>query len=102
MLSVRSVSWKSRAYPKSIGTFRPLNHQGFTHRLSSLAILEQRDGSLQNSSLSALTAAQKLGGPITALVAGSNVKSVAEIAAKVKGVDKIITINNGAYDKVCN
>lgn len=68
--------------------------------LSSLAILEQRDGKLQNSSLSAVTAAQKLGGSITGFIAGSGVKSVAEEAAKVNGLDKIIMVENGAYDKV--
>lgn len=68
--------------------------------LSSLAILEQREGKLNNGSLSAVTAAQKLGGPITAFLAGSNIKSVAEEAAKVGGVEKVLVVENGAYDKV--
>lgn len=68
--------------------------------LSSLAVLEQREGKLQNASLSAVTAAQKLGGSITGFIAGSGVKSVVEEAAKVKGLDKIIMVENGAYDKV--
>ena len=72
----------------------------FAPFLNSLAILEQREGKLQNASLSAVTAAQKLGGSITGFIAGSNVKSVAEEAAKVKGLDKIIMIENAAYDKV--
>ncbi|KAG5302573.1 electron transfer flavoprotein alpha-subunit [Histoplasma capsulatum] len=38
--------------------------------LSTLAVLEQRDGKIQGSSLSAITAAQKLGGSVTAFVAG--------------------------------
>lgn len=69
--------------------------------LSSLAILEQREGKLNHGSLSAVTAAQKLGGSITGFLAGSNIKAVAEEAAKVEGVEKIIAIENGAYDKVC-
>jgi hypothetical protein len=69
--------------------------------LSSLAVLEQRDGKLNVSSLAAVTAAQKLGGTVTGLVAGSGVKAVAEEAAKVKGLEKIIFVENGAYDKVC-
>lgn len=68
--------------------------------LSALAILEQRDGQLNTGSLSAITAAQKLGGPVHAFVAGSSIKSVAEEAAKVEGVEKIIAVENGAYDKV--
>jgi electron transfer flavoprotein alpha subunit len=68
--------------------------------ISSLAILEQREGKLNNGSLSAVTAAQKLGGSITGFLAGSNIKSVAEEAAKVGGIETIIAIDNGAYDRV--
>jgi electron transfer flavoprotein alpha subunit len=68
--------------------------------LSTLAILEQSEGELQHQSLSAVTAAQKLGGSIAGFIAGSNVKPVAEEAAKVNGVEKIIMVENGAYDKV--
>ncbi|EDN91744.1 conserved hypothetical protein [Sclerotinia sclerotiorum 1980 UF-70] len=67
--------------------------------LSSLAVLEQREGKLNHGSLGAVTAAQKLGGSITAFIAGSNIKSVAEEAAKVAGIEKIIAIDNAAYDK---
>lgn len=67
--------------------------------LSSLAVLEQRDGKLNVSSLAAVTAAQKLGGSVAAIVAGSNIKAVAEEAGKVKGIDKVIFVDNGAYDK---
>ena len=68
--------------------------------LSTLAILEQREGQLQNASLSAVTAAQKLGGSITGFIAGSNVRPVAEEAAKVNGLEKIMIVENGSYDKV--
>lgn len=67
--------------------------------LSALAILEQRDGQLNTGSLSAVTAAQKLGGSVHGFLAGSNIKSVAEQAAKVEGVEKIVAVENGAYDK---
>ena len=69
--------------------------------LSSLAVLEQRDGKLNHGSLGAVTAAQKLGGSITGFVAGSNIKGVAEEAAKVAGIEKVIAVDNEAYDKVC-
>lgn len=72
----------------------------FARLLSTLAILEQREGQLLNASLSTVTAAQKLGGSVTGFLAGSNVKPVAERAALVKGLDKIIMVENGAYDKV--
>ncbi|KAL7821133.1 hypothetical protein V8C26DRAFT_392601 [Trichoderma gracile] len=67
--------------------------------LSTLAILEQRDGQLVHGSLSAITAGIKLGGPVHGFLAGSKVSSAAEQAAKVKGVEKIITVENDAYDK---
>ncbi|KAJ3961043.1 Electron transfer flavoprotein alpha-subunit [Colletotrichum tropicale] len=67
--------------------------------LSTLALLEQREGQLNHGSLSAITAAKKLGGPIHGFVAGSNIKGVAEEAAKVEGVEKIIAVDNSAYDK---
>ena len=84
---------------------RPSNRQQqsvLARLLSSLAVLEQREGKLQHGSLSAVTAAQKLGGSVTGLVAGSGIKGVAEEAAKVKGIDKVIMIENGSYDKVFN
>lgn len=68
--------------------------------LSTLAVLEQRDGKLNHGSLGAVTAAQKLGGSITGFVAGGNIKSVAEEASKVSGLEKIIAVDNAAYDKV--
>lgn len=69
--------------------------------LSTLAVLEQRDGKLQSSSLSAIAAAQKLGGPVTAFLAGTGVKgtSAAE-AAKIKGLDKVVAVESEAYEKV--
>lgn len=67
---------------------------------STLAVLEQKEGKLNIASLAAITAGTKLGGSITAFVAGSGVKSVAEEAAKAKGIEKVIYVENGAYDKV--
>lgn len=77
-----------------------LQQCALTRFLSSLAVLEQREGKLQDASLSAVTAAQQLGGSITGIVAGSGIKLVAEEAAKVKGIERIIMIENGSYDKV--
>ena len=67
--------------------------------LSTLAVLEQREGKLNHSSLAAVTAAQRMGGSIHGIVAGSGVKSVADEAAKVDGLEKIIFVENGDYDK---
>lgn len=67
---------------------------------STLAVLEQREGKLNQGSLNAITAAKKIGGPIHGFVAGSSIKAVAEEAATADGVEKIIAVDNGAYDKV--
>ncbi|KAK3076154.1 hypothetical protein LTS18_013781 [Coniosporium uncinatum] len=67
--------------------------------LSTLAVLEQREGKLNMSSLAAVSAGQKLGASVTGFVAGSGVKAVADEAAKVKGKEKVIYVENGAYDK---
>lgn len=66
---------------------------------SSLAILEHRDGKLNVSSLAAVTAGTQIGGGVTGLIAGSNIKAIAEEAAKVEGVEKILYIENAAYDR---
>lgn len=83
------------AQPAAVPQFSALSRL-----LSTLAILEQRDGKLNVASLAAVTAGAKLGGSVTGFVAGSGVKAVAEEAAKVKGIEKIIYVENGAYDKV--
>lgn len=68
--------------------------------LSTLAVLEQKDGKLSPASLVAISAGTKLGGSISAFVAGSSAKSVADEAAKIKGIEKVIYVDSAAYDKV--
>lgn len=68
--------------------------------LSTLAILEQRDGQLSHGSLSAFTAAKKLGGSVHGFIAGESVSTAAQEAAKVDGVEKVIAVDNLAYEKV--
>ena len=87
---------RPRARPTPVASLSAL-----ARLLSSLAVLEQREGKLNGGSLGTVTAAQKLGGPITAFVAGTNIKAVAEEVAKVAGVEKVIAVENVAYDKVC-
>lgn len=88
------------AVPRSTSVFSSSYGPSALRRLlSSLAVLEQRDGKLNHGSLSAITAAKKLGGSIHGFVAGSSIKAVAEEAARVEGVEKIIAVDNAAYDK---
>ena len=71
----------------------------FRNLLSTLAVLEQREGNLNPSSLAAVSAAKRLGGTVTGFIAGSGVRAVAEETAKVKGLEKVIYVDNSAYDK---
>lgn len=77
----------------------PFQSSGPARLASTLALLEQRDGKLNTSSLGAINAAKQLGGSVAAFIAGSNIKGVAEEAAKVNGVEKVIMVDNAAYDK---
>ncbi|KEY64511.1 hypothetical protein S7711_09636 [Stachybotrys chartarum IBT 7711] len=83
-------------YRASSTVFRACTRQRL---LSTLAVLEQRDGKLNAGSLSAFTAAKKLGGSIHGFVAGSSVGDAAKEASKVDGVEKIIVVDNEAYEK---
>lgn len=91
--AARSQIYPSRALNKPTSALARL--------LSTLAVLEQRNGKLQPSSLAAIAAAQKLGGSVTGFVAGSGVKGSAAVeAAKIKGLEKVIAVENDAYEKV--
>jgi len=89
--------------PRLVSTsFPPSTRHVFSlyRSISALAILEQNNGQLDTGSLSTVKAAQKLGGPVSALVAGLRAKAVAVEAAKIKGVDKVIYVENVAYENV--
>ncbi|KAL8837280.1 MAG: hypothetical protein Q9176_005814 [Flavoplaca citrina] len=101
MLALPPAGIPLRAWTSLRSTSRHYNLRSSTafRCLCSLAILEQKDGRLEASSLSAITAAQKIGGSIVGFVAGSGIRAVAEQASKVKGLDKVIMVENSAYDK---
>ncbi|KAA1476080.1 electron transfer flavo protein alpha subunit [Dentipellis sp. KUC8613] len=58
----------------------------------ALLLIEHRNGAVESGSLSALTAAQQLGGPVTGIVVGApdEVSSVLEKAKKLKGLTSIL------------
>ena len=92
--AARSQIYPSRAFNQPAAS-------ALARLLSTLAVLEQRNGKLQTSSLAAIAAAQKLGGSVTGFVAGSGVKgSAAAEAAKIKGLEKVVAVDNDAYEKV--
>ena len=51
------------------------------------------------SSLASISAAQKLGGSIHGFIAGANIKAVAEEAAKIEGLEKVVFVDNADYDR---
>lgn len=66
--------------------------------MSILVIAEHDNASLKGATLNTIAAASKIGGDIDVLVAGSNCGAVAEAAAKVAGVSKVLVADNSAYE----
>lgn len=64
-------------------------------QISSLLIVEHKSGSVAGPTLNTVTAAAALGGPITALIGGQGVSSVAEKASKIKGISKVRMASQG-------
>ncbi|GAB7529910.1 FAD-binding protein [Pseudomonas sp. 3A(2025)] len=65
--------------------------------MTILVIAEHDKGLLVPATLNTVAAAQKIGGDIHVLVAGADVAGVAEAAAKIAGVAKILVADNAAY-----
>ncbi len=65
--------------------------------MSILVIAEHNNESLNGATLNVVTAAQAIGGDVDVLVAGSNCGAVADAAAKVAGVNKVLCADNDAY-----
>ncbi|REL27407.1 electron transfer flavoprotein subunit alpha/FixB family protein [Thalassotalea euphylliae] len=62
-----------------------------------LVYAEHDNSSLKAETLKTVAAAQKIGGDIHLLVAGHNCGAVAEEAAKLSGVAKVLVADNAAY-----
>lgn len=65
--------------------------------MSILVIAEHDNASLNAATLNVVSAAKVIGADITVLVAGSGCGAVAETAAKVSGVTKVLVADNAAY-----
>lgn len=65
--------------------------------MSILVIAEHDNKTLNAATLNVVTAAQKIGGDITVLVAGASAQAVAEQAAAIAGVSKVILADNAVY-----
>jgi len=64
--------------------------------VTTLAVLEQRDGVLRKISYEVVTAAQRLGGAVEALVCGAGPVQGADQAGKY-GADTVVTLTNPAF-----
>ena len=56
-----------------------------------------RQQTLKSATLHAVAAAQKIGGDVHLLVAGKDCRAVAEAAAKIPGVAKVLLADDAAY-----
>lgn len=65
--------------------------------MSILVIAEHDNKALNGATLNVVAAAQKIGGDITVLVAGSGAQAVVDQAAQVAGVSKVLVADNAAY-----
>lgn len=66
--------------------------------MTVLLMAEHDNKTLKDSTNKALTAAKALGGDVHVLVAGKGCRAVAEAAAKLDGVKKVLIADGGAYE----
>jgi electron transfer flavoprotein alpha subunit len=65
--------------------------------MTILVIAEHDNAALNAATLNVVTAAKEIGGDIEVLVAGEACGAVAEAAAKIDGVNKVVVADNAAY-----
>jgi len=66
--------------------------------MSVLVIAEHDNSILKAGTLSAVTAAQVIDQDVSILVAGSGCGAIAEAAAKISGISKVLLADNGVYE----
>ncbi len=66
--------------------------------MSILVIAEHDNSELKPATLPVVTAASQFSQPVNVLVAGHECRSVAEAAAKLSGVDKVLHVDAGHYE----
>src|SRR3954462_5192553 len=66
--------------------------------MTTLLLAEHDNKSLKDATNKALTAAKQMGGDVHVLVAGSGAKPVADAAAKLEGVAKVLLADAPAYE----
>ena len=66
--------------------------------MTALLLAEHDNKALKDATAKALTAAKVLGQPVHVLVAGKNCRAVAEAAAKLDGVTKVLLADGAGYE----
>ena len=66
--------------------------------MAILLIAEHDNTALKSATLSTVTAATQIGGDVDLLIVGSGCTAVADSAAKVAGIRKVLVADNAAYD----
>src|SRR5258708_14840409 len=66
--------------------------------MATLLLAEHDNKALKDSTSKAMTAAKALGADVHVLVAGSGVKAVADEAAEIEGVAKVLLADAPAYE----
>lgn len=66
--------------------------------MSVLVLAEHNNQSLNAATLNAVTAAQQIDGSVDILVAGNGCQAVADAAAQVAGIGKVLLADNSAYE----
>jgi len=64
---------------------------------STLVIAEHNESALTPITQHTITAAKKIGGDVTVVVAGINCAPIAEAVSKIQGVSKVLAANNEAF-----
>jgi electron transfer flavoprotein alpha subunit len=68
--------------------------------MTALLVAEHDNKTLRDATLKALTAAKALGGDVDVLVAGKDCRAVADAAAKISGVAKVLLADQPPYEHV--
>src|SRR5437763_14433177 len=66
--------------------------------MTTLLIAEHDNATLKDATSKALTAAKELGADVHVLVAGKGCRAVAEAAAKLDGVGKVLIADGASYE----
>jgi electron transfer flavoprotein alpha subunit len=69
-----------------------------THIMAILLVAEHDNAHLSEQTAKALTAASQIGGDVHVLVAGKGAKAVADAAAKLKGVSKVLLADDASLE----